>query len=92
MTTFLVVAELSNLPVLALEVAGEGTLERADDRRYRFTRVVLRPRVTIEREEDRDKALRLLDKAHGACLISRSLSAEVTMEPVVEVGHPSAAG
>lgn len=84
-TTFLAVAELSRLEVAAVEADGEAFVERGDDRRYSIPRIVLRPRVTVRREEDRDKALRLIEKAEAACLISRSMRTEVTLEPTVAV-------
>jgi peroxiredoxin-like protein len=89
MTTFLAVAEASRLTVLSLEVPGHGTLTRGDDRRYSISRIVLRPRLTIATTADRERALRLLDKAHAACLVSRSLKSEVVVEAQVEVAHPA---
>ena len=85
MTTFLAVAELSHVEIVDLAVPAEGTLVRGEDRRYRFERVVLTPRVELAREADRAKAERLVEKAEAACLVTRSLSAEVVVEPVIEV-------
>lgn len=88
MTTFLAIAGLSKLEVERLEVPASGHLVRGEDRRYRFDRVTLRPRVGVADEAAREKALRLLAKAEEACLITRSLSSEVAVEPEVEVvGH-----
>jgi len=42
-------------------------------------------RVELAREADRAKAERLVEKAEAACLVTRSLSAEVVVEPVIEV-------
>lgn len=91
MTTFLAIAELSKLEVESLEVSGSGHLVRGEDRRYRFDRVTLRPVVGVVGEAAREKALRLLAKAEEACLITRSLSAEVLMEPRIEVLDPTGA-
>lgn len=88
-TTFLAVAELSKLEVAAVEASGEGFVERGDDRRYSIPRIVLRPRVTVRREEDRDKALRLIEKAEAACLISRSMKSTVALEAEVLVAAPA---
>lgn len=85
MTTFLTIAGLSNLEVESLEVGGSGHLVRGEDRRYRFDRITVRPVVGVIGESAREKALRLLAKAEEACLITRSLSAEVLMEPRIEV-------
>jgi peroxiredoxin-like protein len=83
MTTFLSVAELSKLDFAAVEADGEGVLERGDDRKYHIARITLRPRVTIRREADRERALRLIEKAENACLIRNSMRSEISLEPEV---------
>lgn len=85
MTTFLASASLSNLEVAAVEASGEGTVERGDDRRFSISRIALRPRVTIHREQDREKAEKLIRKAEEACLVARSMRSEVVLEPKVVV-------
>jgi len=85
LTTFLASAALSNLEVAAVEASGEGSVERGDDRRFSIPRIVLRPRVTIHREEDREKAAKLIAKAEAACLVARSMKTEVVLEPEVVV-------
>jgi peroxiredoxin-like protein len=85
LTTFLAIAEISKLEVAAVDAEAEGILERGDDRRYAITRIVLRPRVVVGREEDRDRALRLVQKAEEACLVSRSMRTLVELRPEVSV-------
>lgn len=85
MTTFLSVAELSKLDFVAVEADGKGVLERGEDRKYNIARVTLRPRVTIRRERDRERALRLIEKAENACLIRNSVRSEITLEPEVRL-------
>lgn len=83
-TTFRAVAEISRFATEALEVSVEGIVEKAEDG-LRFTRIVLRPTLSVAGEGDRERALRLLEKAERSCLVSRSLRAEVRMEPRVDV-------
>jgi len=85
LTTFLAVAELSKLELAAVEVSGEGFVERGEDRRYSIPRIVLRPRVALRREEDRDRALRLVQKAEDACLVARSMKTQVELAAEVEI-------
>ncbi len=85
MTTFLAVAEASKLEVTAVECGGNGTLERGEDRRFWISTLVLRPRVTLVREEDRERGLRLIAKAESACLIHNSIRTQVTLESEVLV-------
>ncbi|HSM13854.1 MAG TPA: OsmC family protein [Thermoanaerobaculia bacterium] len=90
MTTFLAVAELSRLAVAEVSATGEGQLEKGDDRRFSIARIVLRPRVAVSREEDREKALRLVQKAEDSCLIARSMRSEIVLEPEVVVAAGAA--
>ena len=85
LTTFLAVAELSKLEIVAVSVAAEGFLEKGDDRRFSISKIVLRPRVTVPAEGDRDKAGRLIQKAEDACLVARSMRTVIELVPEVSV-------
>jgi len=66
----------------ALEVSVEGQVEKTEGG-FRFTRVTVRPLLAINNESDRERALRLLEKAEKACLVSRSLQSQIVLEPQV---------
>jgi len=83
-TTFRAIAENSRFEPVSLGVSAEGVVEKREGG-YEFTRVVLRPLLTIREETDRQRAARLLKKTERACLVSRSLKSEVTMEPRIEL-------
>ena len=85
MTTFRSIADASGLEVLAYSDNPSGHLQRGDNRLYKFDTVTLRPRVLVSSEDKVAKARRLLDKAEHVCLVSRSISSEIELEPVVEV-------
>ncbi len=85
MTTFLAYAEKSRLELVAVEAGGEAIVERGDDGKVSIPRIVLRPRVTIAREVDRDKADKMIRKAEETCLIARAMRATVELEPEVLV-------
>ena len=91
MTTFEAIAEISQLPIRGFDVAARGELVRGEDRRYRFTRVELVPRILVDDQRDVDRALRLVPKAEQACLITRSVSAEVVVLPEVAIASPAPA-
>ncbi len=82
--TFRSIAEASKFDYSSLHVEAEGMLEKQEDG-FRFTRIVLRPRLAIIQDEDRERAAKLLQKAERACLIARSLRCEVVTEPMVVV-------
>ncbi len=87
-TTFRAIAEFSKFEIAGLEVTSEGTVAKGEGG-FSFTRIVLRPRLTVLREQDRERGSRLLEKAERACLISRSLRSEVATDTHVEVAAPS---
>lgn len=84
MTTFLAIAENSGLEFKAFSCGSKGKLEKVEGK-FLMTEVLLSPVVAIQREEDRAKALRILEKSEAACLISNSIKAKVTMNPHIEV-------
>jgi len=83
-TTFRAIAEASRFDPVSLHISAEGVVEKREGG-YEFTQVVLRPRLTIRDETDRQRAARLLEKTEQACLVSRSLKSTVTMEPRIEL-------
>jgi len=87
--TFKAVAKASKLDFQGIEVATEGVIEK-DSAGFRFTTITLRPALIIFAEQERERALRLLEKAEKVCLVSRSLSAFIHLEPKILVENPVA--
>jgi organic hydroperoxide reductase OsmC/OhrA len=69
-----------------LGVEVEGIVKKTDSG-YAFTEIVFRPTLTISGEQDQTHALRLLQKAKSACLVSRALSVEQRFEPRVQMSE-----
>lgn len=84
MTTFLAIAENSKLEFASFQCGSKGKLEQRDGK-FQMTEVQLFPVVTIRDEKDRERALRVLQKAEANCLISNSIRATVVMSPTVVV-------
>jgi len=61
----------------------EGWMEETPDGAGQFTRVVLRPKVTIAPGSDAAKALELHHEAHAKCFIARSVNFPVENAPEV---------
>ena len=78
--TLRAVAKASRVEFLALDLSGEGTVDR-ESGVTRFTEIVLRPRLTIGPGTDRDRVLAVLQKSERGCLVSASLSTPVRLEP-----------
>ncbi|PYT94886.1 MAG: osmotically inducible protein OsmC [Acidobacteria bacterium] len=83
-STFEGMAQTSHLEFDSLRLAAEGVLAK-EDSSWRFTEIRLRPTVTLRKEEDRDRAVRLLEKAEQSCLVARSLQCKVALFPAVKV-------
>lgn len=83
-STFEAVANYSKFPAKGLQVSVDGQLERVEGG-YRFTRVTIKPVLTILKESDRERGIHLLEKAEKVCLISRSLNSEIVLVPQVAV-------
>jgi len=66
--------------LLALE--GEGIVDRQDGR-TRFTKIILRPRLTLPSGADPVRVKRALEKAERTCLVSASLSTPIRLEPEI---------
>lgn len=82
MTTFLAIAENSRLEFKEFNCDASGILEQVDGK-YLMTEVVLNPTLVITKLEDKEKALRVLDKSEKACLISNSITSKVSLNPTV---------
>ena len=81
MTTFFAVAAREELEYLAYESSAEGLLARAEGRPMAFTRVTLRPFITLPADGDPDLARVVLEMAEQGCMISNSVRCQVLLEP-----------
>lgn len=84
MTTFLAIAEFSKLDYLRFNVDAIGTLEKVDGK-FKMSVIELRPVVEIDDASKEAKALRIIEKAEAACLISNSITSEIVLKPTVKI-------
>jgi peroxiredoxin-like protein len=82
MFTLRAVAQASRVDFISLDLAVDGVVERREGQ-LRFTEIVLRPRLQVAAATERERALRVLEKTAGACLVSSSLAAPVRLEPEI---------
>ena len=87
--SFRAVAGPSKLEFRHLDVNTEGTIEKLEGG-FRFTKIILHLGLTITREEDRERAAKLLEKAERICIVSRSLACSVTTDPKITLETPAA--
>ena len=85
MTTFLAVAENSKLDFVLFQCNSKGKLEEINGK-LEMSEVILEPRLVIRHDRDLERAVKILQKAESACLITRSVKSKVSMIPHVTVG------
>lgn len=83
MLSYLHMCAVNGVVVIAYEDAASGTMQERPDGSGVFTRVVLRPRVTITRASDPEKARELHHLAHEKCFIANSVNFPVENEPEI---------
>ena len=83
MTTFLAVAENSKLDFVSFDCKANGKLEMIEGK-YMMHEVELTPKLVIKKEEDRERAERILTKSEAACLISNSIKSSVTLKNKIQ--------
>ncbi len=82
MTTFLAVAENSKLDFVSFDCKANGKLEMVEGK-YMMSEVELTPKLVIKKEEDRERAERILIKSEAACLISNSIKSKIVFKPEI---------
>ena len=87
MTTFLAIAENSRLDFVSFDCHTRGKLEQIEGK-YLMTEMIIEPVLQIAREEDREKADRILHKSEAACLISNSIRARNILISTILLAHP----
>ena len=83
-STFSGMASVSKFDFVLLDVAAEGMIENLEPG-WRFTQIILTPKIHVEHARDRERALRLAEKAEQKCLIAKSLNCVIAIYPTVQV-------
>lgn len=84
MTTFLSIAENSKLDFKSFTCKSRGKLAPVEGK-LQMTEIVLEPTLVILREEDRDRAARILIKTENTCLITKSIRSKIGLKPVIQI-------
>jgi organic hydroperoxide reductase OsmC/OhrA len=82
---YLHLAAAAGIVVTAYVDRAEGVMAERPDRSGCFTRVVLRPAVTVAPGSDTARAMALHHPAHEKCFIANSMNFPVTCEPSLVV-------
>lgn len=80
---YLHLASVAGIAVLAYRDSPVGTMVEAANGSGQFSRVLLRPQVTVRTGDDVTRALALHHDAHAMCFIANSVNFEVACEASV---------
>ncbi len=84
MTTFLAIAEKSRLEFSDFSCKAKGKLDRVEGR-FLMTEIFLEAFLKITKEEDKEKAERVLHRSEELCLISNSITSKVSLSTNVSL-------
>jgi organic hydroperoxide reductase OsmC/OhrA len=87
--TFEAIANASNFEFVHLDIVTEGIVQKIEDGRLKFSALTVNPTLTIEAEEDRDRAIKLLNKTERLCLIANSLATPVAFASQIVINEAS---
>ncbi|WP_417464924.1 OsmC family protein [Kordiimonas sp.] len=88
MLWYLHLCAVGGVTVLDYVDDAEGVMDEGDKNAPgRFTKIILRPRITITADSDPDKATELHHPASEKCFIANSLNFEVAHEPTIIVAE-----
>jgi organic hydroperoxide reductase OsmC/OhrA len=88
--TYLFLAARNQIAIVQYSDDAQGWLELVDGR-MRMSRVLLRPRITLEPGADEATARQLVERAHANCFIANSVAATVAIEPALEFADTAVA-
>lgn len=85
--SYVALCAFKGVHVISYEDDASGTMERVE-KTFKFTDVLLKPRVTIAPGSDPELARSLHVRAHHDCFIASSVNFTVRNEPVISVAAP----
>ncbi|GJQ63305.1 MAG: hypothetical protein SCALA702_23580 [Melioribacteraceae bacterium] len=82
MTTFLAIAENSNLEFTSYSSSGIGKLDKVDGT-VMIYEIELKPVIVVKFEKDIERAERIVNKAEHHCLVSNSMKTKIILSPEI---------
>lgn len=82
MTTFLAIAENSNLQFESYSADAVGKLEKLEGK-LQITEIVISPKIKLLNLADLEKAKKIIEKSEANCLISNSMKTKVLLNPEI---------
>ena len=83
MLSFLAFAARAGIDVVSYTDEAEAVMPE-DDKPVRITRVLLRPRIVIAGQLDKQRVRKCVERAHDKCFVANSLRSIIAIEPHIE--------
>ena len=80
------VSNLSKLDWKTLECTADGILDRIDGK-IQFTEITIHAILKADKGLNKDRAIRIMEKAEKNCLVSNSIKTKVHIIPLVEESY-----
>ncbi|MHA1791382.1 MAG: OsmC family protein [Promethearchaeota archaeon] len=84
-TTTMQIAESSHLNIVDFNVKGTGKIEKNQEDKNIFTTIDLFAELTVLKQSEVKKAVRVLEKSEDYCLVANSMKTKVILHPEVKV-------
>jgi len=84
LASFLSLCRLKKFEIVSYTSEAEGFVEH-DGEGYRYTKIILKPKIGVKSEQDIETAREFVEKAHHGCWMGRSVIAELLVEPEIFV-------
>ena len=84
MSTFIAFAAKRDLPIVSYQSHANGVLELVDGD-YRFTRIVIFPRIVVSSSSAEEDVQATLQDAEKHCLVTNSIASIVEVNPTIIV-------
>jgi len=82
MSTFLSFSIRKGVPLISYKSSAEGLLENTDGK-YRFTKITIKPEITVDKSWTKEQIDEIVHSAHNNCLIGNSISADIIVTPTI---------
>src|ERR1039457_4561443 len=91
MLSFLALAARARIDVVSYSDDAEAIMPE-DDKPARITKITLRPRITVNGEDEDERVRRCVARAHQTCFIANSLNSEIVINPRIGFTTPDGDG
>jgi len=84
MTTFLWLMDKEKASIKSYESEARGTIQMVD-KLFKFAQIVVKPKVVVSSEKDKEAAQWAFTQIQGCCLVAKSINHPLSVEPEIVI-------